>query len=79
MGVTAFKVTIYDHRRLLYQGPASRVRLPGEAGECEVMAFHADMIALLRPGLVVVDDQALPVNRGVAKMDRNELLVLIER
>lgn len=79
MGVAAFKVTIYDHRRLLYEGPASRVRLPGEEGECEVLAFHADMITVLRSGLVVVDDQTLPIQKGVAKMDRNELLVLVER
>lgn len=74
-----FKVVIYDQGSRLYNAQASRVSLPAEEGECQVMAFHAPMISVLRAGQVVVDGKALPIRKGIAKMDRNELVVVVEQ
>lgn len=74
-----FKVTIYDLERQLYEASASRVYLPGEAGELEVLAFHAPMISLLRAGQILVDGKGLRIQKGIAKMEKNELFVLVER
>lgn len=73
------KVVIFDQERQLYEATASSVNLPGVAGEFEVLAFHAPMISLLRAGQVVVDGKSLSIRKGIAKMGRNELLLLVER
>ena len=70
---------IFDQEKLLYDAQADCVSLPGVEGECEVMALHAPMINVLRAGRVVVDGRVLPIRKGIAKVERNELTVLVER
>jgi len=74
-----FKVWIFDQERKLYADLASQVSLPGEEGEFAVLDFHAPMISLLKAGEILVDGKHLAIRTGVARMDRNEVLVLVER
>jgi F0F1-type ATP synthase epsilon subunit len=74
-----FKVSIIDHERKLYEDLASQVSLPGVEGELAVLDFHAPLITLLKTGQISVDGKYLSIRQGVAMMDRNELLVLVER
>ncbi len=74
-----FKVSIFDQERKLFEDLASQVSLPGAEGELAVLDFHAPMISLLRAGRISVDGKYLPIRQGVALVDRNELLVLVER
>jgi F-type H+-transporting ATPase subunit epsilon len=74
-----FKVSIFDHERKLYEALASQVSLPGVEGELAVLDFHAPLITLLKTGQISVDGRYLLIRQGVAMMDRNELLVLVER
>jgi F0F1-type ATP synthase epsilon subunit len=74
-----FKVSIFDQERKLFEDIASQVSLPGVEGDLAVLAFHAPMISLLRAGRISVDGKYLPIRQGVALVDRNELLVLVER
>jgi len=74
-----FKVSIFDQERKLFEDLASQVSLPGAEGELAVLDFHAPMISLLKGGRISVDGKYLPIRQGVALVDRNELLVLVER
>jgi len=74
-----FKVSIFDQGRKLYDAVASQVTLPGVEGELAVLDFHGPMISLLKTGRISVDGKYLPIRQGVALVDRNELLVLVER
>lgn len=74
-----FKVSIFDQGRKLYENLVSQVSLPGAQGEFAVLDFHAPMIGLLKAGRIVVDGKHLPIRRGIAMVQRNELLVLVER
>ena len=74
-----FKVVIFDQAKQLYEAMASRVNLPGALGEFEVLAFHAPLISLLRAGQIMVDGKSLPIRKGIAKMEKNELVILVER
>ncbi len=74
-----FKVVIFDQGKPLYKAMASSVSLPGESGEFEVLAFHTPLISLLRAGKIQVDGKTLPIRKGIAKMEKNELVVLVER
>ena len=74
-----FRVSIFDQERKLYDAVASLVSLPGVEGDLAVLDFHAPMVSLLRAGRISVDGKYLPIRQGVALVDRNELLVLVER
>ena len=74
-----FKVVIFDLEKQLYQATACRVSLPGESGEFEILAFHTPMIGLLQSGQIRVDGKTLVIRKGVAMMEKNELLVVVER
>lgn len=74
-----FKVSISDQERKLYEAMALQVSLPGVEGDLAVLDFHAPMISLLRAGRIAVDAKYLRIRQGVALVDRNELVVLVER
>jgi F-type H+-transporting ATPase subunit epsilon len=74
-----FKVAISDQERKLYEGLASEIRLPGTEGEFAVLDFHAPLISLLQAGSIVVDGQYLPIRKGIVRVDRNQVVVLVER
>ena len=74
-----FKVLICDQERKLYDDSAAQVSLPGAVGEFAVLDLHAPIISLLRAGHILVDGKFLSIRKGIAMMNRNELLVLVER
>jgi F-type H+-transporting ATPase subunit epsilon len=73
------KVSIFDQERKLYEDRAAQVTLPGVEGELAVLDFHAPIISLLKAGRISVDGKYLLIRQGVAMMDRNELVILVER
>ena len=73
------KVAIFDQHRRLYDAKASQVSLPGEDGAFVVLDYHAPMISLLKNGEILLDGKYLPIKRGIAMVNQNELFVLVER
>ncbi len=74
-----FKVMICDQERKLYENTATQVSLPGAEGVFAVMEQHAPIISLLRSGKILIDNRYLAIRKGIAMMNQNELLVLVER
>ena len=74
-----FNVVICDQERKLYENSATQVSLPGVEGVFAVMEQHAPIISLLRTGKILIDDRFLAIRKGIAMMNQNELLVLVER
>jgi len=59
---------------------ASCVVLPGEEGELSVMDFHQAIVACLKEGIVKVDNKcSIHIKKGIARMEGNELSVLVEK
>lgn len=59
---------------------ASSVVLPGEEGEFSVLDFHQPIVSCLKEGVVKIDEkQSIPIKRGIARMEGNELVVLVEQ
>jgi len=71
-------VTVLSAHELIFEGQANRVILPGEAGVFEVCPFHRPLMSRLLPGLIVVDEQAIPIQRGVVRVDRESVTVITE-
>ncbi len=74
-----FKVLICDQEQKLYDDTVTQVSLPGAEGEFAVLELHAPIISLLRAGKILVDNRFLAIRKGIAMMNQNELLVLVER
>jgi len=72
-------VTVITPQELLYEGAAQSVFLRGDQGEFELMDHHAPLISLLTRGDVVIDwDRHIPINRGIARIDNDECVIIVE-
>jgi F0F1-type ATP synthase epsilon subunit len=75
-----FKVSILDIRTAspVFQELAKCVILPTEEGELSVLDFHQSIISKLKKGVIKADREHIPIKNGIAKMQDNELVVLVE-
>lgn len=73
-----FDASIFTPQGPLFEGKAKSVMLPGEQGVFEVLPFHKRLITRLISGTLVIDGRDFPVKRGIAKVEQNKLLVVIE-
>jgi F-type H+-transporting ATPase subunit epsilon len=80
--MTTFQVNLVSPENLLFSGPVDQVDLPGAEGDFGVLAGHAPIVAMLRPGIVTViagtvRDQFV-VFGGLAEFSREELTILAD-
>lgn len=72
-------VLILSPRDLLFQGSARSLILPGEQGVFEIAPFHRPLVSRLLPGLIVIDGrQTMLIHRGVVKVSRDAVTVIVE-
>ena len=62
----------------LFEGKTRHIILPGEMGVFEVHSYHRPILTRLLSGRIVMDGQALPIRRGVVKVERNHVVALVE-
>ena len=72
------QVLVVGPERILFEGNARRVVLPGEQGVFEVAPFHRPVFSRLLSGSIFVDDSPLPIRRGVVKVERNTVTALVD-
>lgn len=77
------KLKIVSPEKILYDGEADLVKVPGAMGEFEILTNHAPIISALAEGVVeyaVGDDRtAIHVAGGFVKVQKNEVSLCIER
>ncbi len=71
-------VSIISPQGVLFEGQAQRVILPGESGVFEVLINHKPLLSRLLPGELIVDNQTIPILRGVTKIAQNHVLAIVE-
>ena len=72
------EVTLLTPQKIVFKGAAHRVIFPGEQGIFEVGDFHRPLFSRLLPGTLIIDNQEIPILRGVVKVDRNLVTSLVE-
>lgn len=76
------KVEILSPERLIFEGEADSLLLPGKDGAFGVLNNHAPIIATLKAGQVVVksggSEQSFAVQGGVVEVVKNKVIVLSE-
>lgn len=81
--MASFQFDLVSPERLLFSGLVEQVDVPGYEGDFGVLAGHAPLISLLRPGILTVfaDRQTtqIVVEAGFAEVNPEGLTILTER
>jgi F0F1-type ATP synthase epsilon subunit len=72
------RVIVTSPERLIYDGPAESVVLPGEQGTFEVLPLHRPLMSRLRRGLLEINQKMLPIRGGVARVADDRVLAVVE-
>lgn len=74
-----FKATIATPGKVLFEGEAWSVFLPGATGEFEVLEMHKAIVSLLYEGSIVINcDKEIPIKSGAVRMSGDELVAIVE-
>ena len=80
--MATFRFDLVSPEQLVFSGEVEHVVVPGTEGEFGVLAGHAPLIAMLRPGVVRIlgpDEQDLLVVGGFAEVSPEGLTILADR
>lgn len=73
------EVCILNSEKVIFEGKAKSLILPGEEGVFEILPFHKDIISRLIAGNLILNNQKVyPIRRGVVKVEKNKATVLVE-
>ncbi|MCQ9207743.1 MAG: hypothetical protein NG740_07685 [Omnitrophica bacterium] len=71
--------TVLTRDRMLFEGKAKSVFLPGATGEFEILEFHRPIISLLKEGHIIIDWKwNIPIKSGVVKVMKDQLVAIVE-
>jgi F-type H+-transporting ATPase subunit epsilon len=80
--MASFHLDLVAPERLLFSGEVEQVDVPGSEGDFGVLAGHAPLIAMLRPGILTIYRESgsirVVVNGGFAEVNPSGLTVLAE-
>ena len=80
--MTTFHFNLVAPDKLLFSGEVDQVDVPGMEGDFGVLADHAPLVALLRPGVLTVkvgaDAQRIVILGGFAEVSPQGLTVLAD-
>lgn len=71
-------VYIYTPQKILFEGQAKSVILPGEQGDFEILNFHKNILSRIISGIIFVDEKGFYVRRGVVKVELNTIVIVAE-
>src|ERR1043166_1908233 len=78
----AFHFDLVSPEKMLFSGDVEQVDVPGSEGDFGVLAHHAPLIALLRPGILTIrgagEAQRIVVIGGFAEVNGEGLTVLAD-
>ena len=85
------KIQILDPQQILFEGAVSEATLPGVDGELTMLDEHEPVFVVLKRGVIrmtplvketgaagIVEIKPIKIRRGMARMRRNELVILVE-
>jgi F-type H+-transporting ATPase subunit epsilon len=71
-------VVVVNPHRVLFEGQAHSVTVPGEKGVFEMLSYHKPLLSRLVGGDVVVDGQYIPIHRGICRVESNTVALIVE-
>ena len=78
-GIGLFKLAVMNPDKMIYEGDAAHIFLPGETGEFELLPYHYPVLSLLKAGNIIVDwKYSIAVKKGLVKFFKNDCVVIVE-
>ena len=79
----SFQMHILAAVHTFYEGPCLSLTIPTSGGEQGILAHHSNMIAAVQPGILRYrlpgqEVQQAAVSQGMVKVERNDVLVLVD-
>ena len=79
----SFQMHILAADHTFYEGPCLSLTIPTSGGEPGILAHHSNMIAAVQPGILRYrlpgqEVQQAAVSQGMVKVERNDVLVLVD-
>jgi len=75
-------VVVLSPEKELFSGEASRVKVPGKAGQFEILKNHAPLVSSLDEGKVYVfsteGEQTFEIKQGFIEVLKNEVAILVQ-
>ena len=65
-------------QEVVFTGKAQSVILPGERGVFEILPFHKHLISRLVKGQIHIDGSTFSILRGIAKIEKNNVTIIME-
>ena len=78
MAASRLTVLVTSPTRVLFQGVAETLILPGEEGTFEVLPFHRPLVSRLLAGAVMIDGRAIPIRRGALRVADDVVTAIVE-
>ena len=78
MAEASFRVLVATPERVIFEGSAKSIILPGERGIFEIQPYHKRLLSRLVRGVLTLDGSELKIRRGVAKVGLNDVTVIVE-
>jgi len=72
------EVSLLNPQRIIFQGKAKSVILPGEQGVFEILAFHKPILSRLISGNILIDEKVFRIRRGIVKGYQNQVRIIVE-
>ncbi|MFH1339472.1 MAG: hypothetical protein ABIH40_06490 [Candidatus Omnitrophota bacterium] len=72
------EVVVATPEKVIFEGKAKSITLPGEQGVFEILSFHKPLLSRLISGQLVIDEQSFSIRRGVAGFNRNRATIIVE-
>lgn len=73
------ELIIMNESKVLFEGRARSIMLPGEQGVFELLAYHKPLLTRLIGGKVVINnEQEFAISRGIVGFNLNRATVIAE-
>ena len=64
--------------KVVFEGKANSIMLPGEQGVFEVLDYHKPLVSRLVKGNVIVDQNVFAIRRGMVGVQPNKTTIIME-
>jgi len=72
-------VTVLTPKEIIFKEKARSVILPGEQGVFEILPFHKHFLSRLVKGKIYIDGHFISILRGIARIEKNEATIIVEK
>ena len=72
------EVVVVTPEKVIFEGKAKSVVLPGEQGVFELLSYHKPFLSRLISGRMIINEQSFPIRRGIVGFNQNRATIIVE-